>query len=106
MLKSFDGLSAQVRNILQLDPFSGAVFLFRGKKGRQAEGTGLGWIWTVPVRKTARAGQVRVALDTGWGGGPAVICANGDADQRARLAAGDRARKGVGSDARLIRKRR
>ncbi|GAY24741.1 MULTISPECIES: IS66 family insertion sequence element accessory protein TnpB [Sphingobium] len=33
MRKGFDGLSAQVRNILQLDPFSGAVFLFRGKRG-------------------------------------------------------------------------
>ena len=32
--KGFDGLSAQVRNILQLDPFSGAVFLFRGKRGQ------------------------------------------------------------------------
>ena len=33
MRKGFDGLSAQVRNILLLDPFSGAAFLFRGKKG-------------------------------------------------------------------------
>ncbi|GBQ28211.1 transposase [Gluconacetobacter sacchari DSM 12717] len=33
MRKGFDGLAAQVSNILQLDPFSGAVFLFRGKKG-------------------------------------------------------------------------
>lgn len=33
MRKGFDGLAAQVRNILQLDPFSGAVFLFRGKRG-------------------------------------------------------------------------
>lgn len=33
MRKGFDGLSAQVRNIHQLDPFSGAVFLFRGKRG-------------------------------------------------------------------------
>ena len=33
MRKGFDGLSGQVRNILQLDPFSGAVFLFRGKRG-------------------------------------------------------------------------
>ena len=33
MRKGFDGLSAQVRNILQLDPFSGAVFLFRGGRG-------------------------------------------------------------------------
>ncbi len=33
MRRGFDGLAAQVRNILQLDPFSGAVFLFRGKRG-------------------------------------------------------------------------
>ena len=33
MRMGFDGLAAQVRNILQLDPFSGAVFLFRGKRG-------------------------------------------------------------------------
>lgn len=33
MRKGFDGLAAQVRNILGLDPFSGAVFLFRGKRG-------------------------------------------------------------------------
>ena len=33
MRKGFDGLAAQGRNILQLDPFSGAVFLFRGKRG-------------------------------------------------------------------------
>ncbi len=35
MRKGFDGLSAQVRNILLLDPFSGAVFLFRGKRGNR-----------------------------------------------------------------------
>lgn len=33
MRKGVDGLSAQVRNILRLDPFSGAIFLFRGKRG-------------------------------------------------------------------------
>lgn len=33
MRKGFDGLSAEVRNILQLDRFSGAVSLFRGKRG-------------------------------------------------------------------------
>lgn len=32
MRRGFDGLAAQVRIILQLDPFSGAVFLFRGKR--------------------------------------------------------------------------
>lgn len=33
MRKGFDGLAAQVSHILCLDPFSGAVFLFRGKRG-------------------------------------------------------------------------
>jgi transposase len=33
MRKGFDGLAAQVRNLLRLDPFSGTVFLFRGKRG-------------------------------------------------------------------------
>jgi transposase len=33
MRRGFDGLAVQVRNILQLDPFSGAVFLFREKRG-------------------------------------------------------------------------
>jgi transposase len=35
MRKGFDGLSAQIRNILLLDPFGGAVFLFRGKRGNR-----------------------------------------------------------------------
>lgn len=47
-----------------------------------------------------------MAPDTGWGGGPSVFCASGDADRWARLATGDRARKGVGTDARLTRKPR
>jgi transposase len=38
MRKGFDGLAAQVRNILLLDPFSGAVFLFRGKRGNRLKG--------------------------------------------------------------------
>ena len=33
MRRGFDGLSAQVQNALSLDPFSGAVFVFRGKRG-------------------------------------------------------------------------
>jgi transposase len=32
MRKSFDGLSAQVREVLQADPLSGAAFLFSNKK--------------------------------------------------------------------------
>ena len=33
MRRGFDGLSAQVQQVLHADPFSGHVFLFRGKRG-------------------------------------------------------------------------
>jgi transposase len=33
MRKGFDGLVAQVQAVLQADPFSGALFVFRGKRG-------------------------------------------------------------------------
>ena len=31
--RGFDGLSAQVQTVLQQQPFSGHVFLFRGRRG-------------------------------------------------------------------------
>lgn len=31
--RGFDGLSAQVQTVLQLQPFSGHVFVFRGRRG-------------------------------------------------------------------------
>jgi transposase len=33
MRKGFDGLAAQVQTVLAEDPFSGALFLFRGRRG-------------------------------------------------------------------------
>ena len=33
MRKGLDGLAAQVQSVLQADPFSGALFIFRGKRG-------------------------------------------------------------------------
>ncbi|WP_430650115.1 IS66 family insertion sequence element accessory protein TnpB [Bradyrhizobium lablabi] len=33
MRKGMDGLAAQVQNVLAADPFSGALFVFRGKRG-------------------------------------------------------------------------
>ena len=33
MRKGFDGLAAQVQTILQLDPYGGALFVFRGRRG-------------------------------------------------------------------------
>ncbi len=33
MRKGLDGLAAQVQSVLKADPFSGALFIFRGKRG-------------------------------------------------------------------------
>ncbi len=33
MRKGFDGLAAEVSNIVKLDPYGGAAFVFRGKRG-------------------------------------------------------------------------
>ena len=33
MRRGFDSLSAQVESVLSLDPYSGAVFIFRGRRG-------------------------------------------------------------------------
>jgi len=34
MRKGFDGLAARVQTVLQLDPHGGALFVFRGRRGR------------------------------------------------------------------------
>ena len=36
MRKGFDGLAAQVQTVLSQDPYSGAVFCFRGRRGDRA----------------------------------------------------------------------
>ena len=33
MRRGFDGLAAQVQTVLQLDPYGGAIFIFRGRRG-------------------------------------------------------------------------
>jgi transposase len=38
MRRGFDSLSAQVQTALALDPFSGALFIFRGKRGDLIKG--------------------------------------------------------------------
>ena len=38
MRRGFDSLAAQVQTALQLDPFSGALFLFRGRRGDLLKG--------------------------------------------------------------------
>jgi hypothetical protein len=37
MRKGYDGLAAAVQQILKRDPFSGQLFLFRGKRGSQPD---------------------------------------------------------------------
>jgi len=34
--KGFDGLAALVQTALSLDPYGGALFIFRGRRGRPA----------------------------------------------------------------------
>jgi len=36
MRRGFDGLSRQVQEVLGYDPFSGHLFVFRGRRGQQA----------------------------------------------------------------------
>jgi len=38
MRRGFDALSAQVESLLKLDPYSGAVFIFRGRRGDLLKG--------------------------------------------------------------------
>jgi transposase len=38
MRRGFDSLSAQVESVLNLDPYSGAVFIFRGRRGDLLKG--------------------------------------------------------------------
>jgi transposase len=41
MRRGFDGLSAQVQTVLQQQPFSGHVFIFRGRRGGAARGSNI-----------------------------------------------------------------
>ena len=52
MRRGFQGLSAQVQTVLQQQPFSGHVFLFRGRRGglgRERRVPGRGGVWRCPV---------------------------------------------------------
>ncbi len=51
MRKGFDGLAAQVSTVLHADPFSGHMFVFRGKRGDYVEDSVLGRHRPVPVRE-------------------------------------------------------
>jgi transposase len=59
--KGMDGLSAMVQTVLDERPFSGDVFVFRGKRGGPGEATVVERRWDELVRQAARAWSLRVA---------------------------------------------
>jgi transposase len=99
MRKGFDGLAAQVRNILQLDPFGGSVFLFRGKRGDRLkalvwDGSGL----CLYAKRLERGKFVWPRVNEGCS---LVRGAAGHADRRPELEAGDRPRRGGDANPRM-----
>jgi hypothetical protein len=80
MRKGFAGLSALTETVLERDPYSGHLFVFRGRRGDLVGRTG-----RMPVQQAPGAGPVRVAVVEGW-----QACdwrgAIGDASRRDRLA--------------------
>jgi transposase len=61
MRKGFDGLAAQVQTVLKADPFSGHLFLFRGKRGDLLKALwwdGQGWCcWPSGSRRAGSYGR-------------------------------------------------
>jgi transposase len=51
MRRGFDGLSMMAQDVLKQDPFSGAIFCFRGRKGGSDQGSLLGRPGLLPVRQ-------------------------------------------------------
>jgi hypothetical protein len=65
MRRGFDGLSILAQDVLKQDPFSGAIFCFRGRRGDLVkilywDGQGL-----LPVRQAAGEGPLYLAGDVG-----------------------------------------
>ena len=87
MRKGLDGLAMLVQGALKQDPFSGHLFLFRGRKADLLEDPVVGWLGSLPVHQEAGAEPVLVA-DRGRGDryGDADHGAAVDADRGHRLA--------------------
>ena len=67
MRKGFDGLAAQVQQVLRQDPFGGQLFLFRSRRGDRLkavwwDGTGL---CLFAKRAVLRVGGILLALHPG-----------------------------------------
>jgi transposase len=63
MRKGFDGLALMVQETLKRDPHGGHLFVFRGRRGDLIKCLWHDGKGDVPVRQTARARAVSVAVD-------------------------------------------
>ena len=96
--KGAEGLAALVRETMQADPFSGAVYVFRAKRADRVKLIYLGRHGRVPVRQAAGGWQVPLAERAGRRDA-AVGCAAVGVAGRAGLAAGSRGARDTGADA-------
>ncbi len=60
--KGMDGLLSLVRDAGS-DPFNGALYVFRAKRGRQNQNRILGWIWGLSLREAPGESAVLLAED-------------------------------------------
>ena len=61
MRKGMDGLAMLAQQVLAEDPFSGALFAFRGKRGGSGKTALVRWAGSVPVQQTAGEGPLPMA---------------------------------------------
>jgi hypothetical protein len=61
MRKGIDGLAMLVQGVLRQDPFSGHLFLFRGREGQSHQDRVLGRHRPLPVHQAARTRRIPLA---------------------------------------------
>ena len=66
MRRGFVGLSGMVQTALEQNPFSGQVFVFRGKRGDLIKVAVVGRRRAVPVRQAPGARTVHLAASREW----------------------------------------
>ena len=96
--KGAEGLAALVREQMQADPFSGAIYVFRAKRADRVKLIYLGWHWRMSVRQAAGGWQVPLAERAGWRHA-AVGCGAVGAFGRTGLEARSRSTGDTGADA-------
>jgi IS66 Orf2 like protein len=61
MRKGINGLAMLVQGVLRQDPFSGHLFVFRGRKANLIKIVVLGWHRPLPLHQAARARRLPLA---------------------------------------------